>query len=265
MHFEFQKEVRDKISFSKFCELRPKWCVPVTSSGMHSVCVCQHHQNSKLLVAAIPQEKDYREVLNKMVCDLDNRECMLHYCNMCPGKDGLCKYLLDVFNANEDEPEDLITFKQWVQTDRTTLVTLQLPLQEFITKICSTFHELRHHHFIAKAQAKFLTNLKSNLPENAAVILLDFAENYSFVIQDAVQGHHWDNSQATLHPFVVYYKDGSDIVTSSFCVISDSLKHDTVSVHAFITTLLNHMKTHNPQIQKVFYFSDGAASQYKNL
>ena len=229
---------------------------------MHSVCVCQFHQNSKLLVAAIPQENDYRELLNKMVCDFDNRECMLH---MCPGKDGLCKYLLDVFNANEDEPEDLITFKQWVQTDHTTLVTLQLPLQEFITKICSTFHELRHNHFIAKAQAKFLTNLKNNLPENAAVILLDFAEKYSFVIQDAVQGHHWDNSQATIHPFVVYHKDGSDIVTSSFCVISDSLKHDTVSVHAFITTLLNHMKTHNPQIQKVFYFSDWAASQYKDL
>ena len=70
LHFEFLKEVRDKISFSKFC---PKWCVPVTSSGMHSVCVCQLHQNSKLLVAAISQENDYRELLNKIVCDLDNR------------------------------------------------------------------------------------------------------------------------------------------------------------------------------------------------
>ena len=36
--------------------------------------------------------------------------------------------------------------------------------------------------------------------------LLYFAENYSFIVQDAVQGHHWNNSQATLHPFAVYFK-----------------------------------------------------------
>ena len=33
-----------KIGFSKFCSLRPKWCVPVSSKGTHSVCV---HPTSK--------------------------------------------------------------------------------------------------------------------------------------------------------------------------------------------------------------------------
>ena len=42
-----------KIGISKFCELRPKWCVTVGARGMHSVCVCTIHQNPKLMLAAI--------------------------------------------------------------------------------------------------------------------------------------------------------------------------------------------------------------------
>ena len=51
LHIEYLKETGDKIGFSTFAaELRPKWCVPVSSTGMHSVCVCEIHQNVKLLV-----------------------------------------------------------------------------------------------------------------------------------------------------------------------------------------------------------------------
>jgi len=30
-----------KVGFSKFYSLCPKWCVTVSSSGAHSVCVCK--------------------------------------------------------------------------------------------------------------------------------------------------------------------------------------------------------------------------------
>ena len=48
------------------------------------------------------------------------------------------------------------------------------------------------------------------------------------------------------------------------CVISDCLKHDTITVHRFLQDVLPHLKDRCPQIKKVHYFSDGAASQYKN-
>src|SRR5688572_2045703 len=34
---------------------------------------------------------------------------------------------------------------------------------------------------------------------------------FSFVVQDAVQGHHWNNRQTALHPFTVYYKEGQKL------------------------------------------------------
>ena len=48
-------------------------------------------------------------------------------------------------------------------------------------------------------------------------------------------------------------------------MISDYLKHDTVTVHCFIAKLIPDMKQVIPGLEKLKYFSDGAASQYKNF
>lgn len=37
LYLVFKNKTNHKIGFSKFCELRPKWCLPVNSAGMHSV------------------------------------------------------------------------------------------------------------------------------------------------------------------------------------------------------------------------------------
>jgi len=43
-----------------------------------------------------------------------------------------------------------------------------------------------------------------------------------------------------------------------------SLKHDTTAVHAFLSKVFPYLKSVIPSLEKVSYFSDGAASQYKN-
>ena len=51
----------------------------------------------------------------------------------------------------------------------------------------------------------FLKELKNDLSTNHALVLLDFAENYSFVVQDEAQSFHWNNMQCSIHPAVIYY------------------------------------------------------------
>ena len=36
---------------------------------------------------------------------------------------------------------------------------------------------------------------------------MDFAESYSFIKQNAIQGFYWQNIQALMHPFAAYYRD----------------------------------------------------------
>lgn len=251
-----------EVGFSKFCELRPKWCVPVTSSGMHRVCVCMHHQNVKLMIVGSDIKEDYKQLITKTVCNIECKDCMLHRCEVCPGEDGLKKFLTDTFE--EKDPEDLLVFKQWIHTDRDTLDTKQLSIEDYITELSSKVWSLSTHHYIAKQQSQYLKTLKENLPYNELVILMDFAENYSFVVQDAVQGFHWENSQATLHPFVVYYKKNEELKNINICMISDCLKHNTVAVNVFLKKLIEYLKEIFENINYIHYFSDGALAQYKN-
>ena len=88
---------------------------------------------------------------------------------------------------------------------------ITLTVNGFIDQVCSMFDSLRWHHFFAKAQTQFLNELNENLQQNQCIVLLDFAENYSFIVQDAIQSHHWNNSQATLHLFVIYFKNEKEI------------------------------------------------------
>ena len=94
-------------------------------------------------------------------------------------------------------------------------------------------------------------------------ILLDFAENYSFIVQDAIQGYHWNNSQATLHAIVVYNKKSGILCSKTYCLISNCLNHNTNSVHKSISAVFNIRPKH-PNVTQCIYFSDGASSQYKN-
>lgn len=51
----------------------------------------------------------------------------------------------------------------------------------------------------------------------------------------------------------------------SFVVISDCLHHDTVAIYLYQKRLIAHLReTLTFSLKQVFYFSDGAAAQYKN-
>ena len=48
-----EKHTNVNIAFSKFCALKPKWCVLAGSKMTHSVCVCSAQQNVVFLVDAM--------------------------------------------------------------------------------------------------------------------------------------------------------------------------------------------------------------------
>lgn len=262
------KYPNDKVGLSKFCMLRPQECITVGCRGTHSVCVCTIHQNVKLMISALPSDAaiSYHDLMKMLVCSPNEKLCMIHRCPNCPKTEALKDHLESLFEENDISAEDQIHYKQWVSTDHTTLQDCTNTLHEFLEILVEKVDKLTCHHFIAKHQSGFLTSLKENLHSHEAIIILDFAENYSFTVQDAAQGFHWDNSQATLHPFVAYFKDRDDkLIHCSMCVVSDHLQHSTVAVHRFQQAVLQYMKLLCPYLTKVFYFSDGAASQYKNF
>ena len=264
-HFK-DKHPSVKIGFSKFAELRPRYCVLAGASGTHSVCVCTIHQNVKLMIlgAKLPELsssefKTYHHFLARIICNPPLPQCHLGECDSCPGVEEIKEYLID-HNMIEN-----ITFKQWTSVDRSSLETITMSADEFTELFSEKLEALCPHSFIATQQSRFFSECKSSLKPGEIVVSADFSENYAFVLQDAAQGFHWNNAQATIHPFVVYYKESGEEHHLSFVVISDCLIHDTVAVYLYQKRLIVHLRetlTFSPK--QVFYFSDGAAAQYKN-
>ena len=95
--------------------------------------------------------------------------------------------------------------------------------------------------------------------------MLDFAENYAFIVQNEIQSFHWNNQQCTLHPAVVYYINvDNKLEVKSFTFISKDLTHDTSFVYDVQCRIMEYIKQNLPLIRKIIYFSDGCAGQYKN-
>ena len=73
----------------------------------------------------------------------------------------------------------LLKYKQRVSTNRGTLEEHEDNFEYFLDKFTSMFFELTEHHFIAKKQSEFLRVKKASLKLDEAVLILDFAKNYS--------------------------------------------------------------------------------------
>ena len=164
----------------------------------------------------------------------------------------------------DDNLIESIIYKQWTSVDRSTLETVSQPADEFAESLCSKLDALLTHSFIAKHQSQFYSETKSSPPPGIFVVSADFSENYAFILQDEAQGFHWNNAQATVHPFVIYYTDSGSTNHISYIVISDCLHHDTIAVNLFQKNLITFLKNQFPTPAKIIYFSDSAASQYKN-
>ena len=261
----------EKIGFSRFAELRPKHCVLAGASGTHAVCVCTIHQNTKLMMVAGKLAEltagrelhlqHYYHCIALVICNPPQPACYLRICQFCPGISQLKDYLNEVM---DDNYIDSIQYKQWVSVDRSTLETITKSADDFVDSFCDQIKLLIPHSFIAKQQSLFQTNVISSLLPGQFIVIGNFSENYSFVLHDAAQGFHWNNSQATIHPFVAYYRESGKLEHISYVVISDCLHHDTIDVHLFQRNLVQFLQEKFLSVDKILYFSDGSAAQYKN-
>lgn len=203
------------------------------------------------------------DVLVHMTCENATSQCYMGKCDDCPRETELKEILERSLRNNRVEK---LTYRHWVATPYTTLTTkTDVKLGQFIKDFCALANLLLPHAFYTKQQSSYLKWLKANLKPNQCIILRDFSENYAYVIQRAAPGYHFNNQQATIYTVLIYYldKDGT-LQHKSLVIISDCTHHDATAVYAFTKHIIKLVKSLIPDCEKIFYFSDGAPSQYKN-
>ncbi|CAH1107680.1 unnamed protein product [Psylliodes chrysocephalus] len=266
----------EKKGFSKCASLKPAECVLAGASGTHVVCVCLIHENFKLLFHGAKLDKlklrddsqplsSYRDCMKMFICQEPTENCYFGTCTHCPGSIKLRTILENLFTDNF---LDELKCNQWTQVDRCSLETIIKSTDDFVDFFIESIPKVLQHDFIAKQQAEYFQTVKSNLEVGQILVVADFSENYSFLLQNSVQGEYWNNTQATIHPFACYYKsiDGNEskVIPLRLIIVLENLTHNTTAVYSFQEELTSFLKTKVPNITKIIYFSNGAASQYKN-
>lgn len=268
----FKEENKEtQISFTKFAELRPKWCVVAGARGTHSVCVCTIHQNFKAMFDASNlveltkelshQLHEFRDCIKYCLCRNPKPECYLRTCEKCPKLLDFEEYVTSVLLNNDVEN---IIYSIWVATDKCTLKKECHDVYEFVPALSDSLQSLIPHHFLSKKQSEFFKSLKNNLKPNEGVLEIDFSENYAYVAQNAAQQFHYNNDQCSIFSCVLNYKEGQEVKHCSFILLSDCTTHDTTAVYLAQTHLIPAILKKVPKLKKLIYISDGAKQHFKN-
>ena len=160
------------------------------------------------------------------------------------------------------------TSDRTARTDRTATNKLNSFAEEYITLLANKVLMLCEHHFIAKAQPGYLRfkNLKIKSSTRWSNHFIRFYREL-FVCYTGCCSCFPPVKIARLcciHLLFIIKVQTIFMNLLSICVVPDHWTHNQSAFHAFLASALCFFKTKLPFLTKVVYFSDGAASQYKN-
>ena len=274
LHLKFLSEGKTKISYSAFCKLRPFYVVFPRQSDRNT-CMCKTCNNTELLVEGLVNAKatqscDINSYLEEIVCSTNDHKCMQGECEKC--KDRTIEVNKGVLNNDttwyqwRTKQELRKITKQKKVIEKPVYVTIKECFEGTVDQLLDRFHDqlkvYQKHIFRTNTQYEYYAMRKNTLKDNECIMHIDFSENYVCGYNEEIQSVHFGASkqQLSLQTGVVYLKGRCP---ETFCTVSESLSHGPEGVWGHLIPVLNEIKTHNPHISSIEFFSDGPVTQYR--
>ncbi|CAF1461359.1 unnamed protein product [Rotaria sp. Silwood1] len=101
--------------------------------------------------------------------------------------------------------------------------------------------------------------MKERTDDRKVLLQVDYAENFVMDQQDAIQAAHWNAGALSI--FTAHAWCGAN--NFSFALVSDNVTHDKYCIHVCLNYIISELKQYFPNLEEITFFSDGAASQFK--
>lgn len=192
-------------------------------------------------------------------------QCMLGTCGACPKPLFCPQEMNNVGSAVRWKAYEYGTEKTkfGVEKKRIKLIYKETTPLEVIDQFKMHLKIFIAHNFRSYWQHTQFKECISNFPDDVVLSVVDFAENYTFKVQNEIQSMHWHNDQCTIMVHICYWRDNNVRKKQAIFYISDDRNHDTLFVqHCF----LQHHQWLSAQglaFKRHWVWSDGAASQFK--
>lgn len=241
-----------KIGLTKFYTLRPKW---VKISPYRDQCVCAICANFQLVVASVNNASSRafseKDITSLCICSNPSEACMLLKCKECPGVRSLSARTL-CLHCQED-----IQLAIW---ESGNLIKKTLTVAGFLKLTRDCVEKYITHEYITNIQRKAIRDVKANVTQRSIVLHFDFAENWSIVLPNEVQGYYWRKQQISIFTCVATTANGA----KSFATVSDDLRHDSAHALLALRTIIMILEEEEPIFKTIIYVSDGAVMHFKN-
>lgn len=237
------------ISLTTFQRQRPFWMKTIQWAERRQ-CLCLKHENASLLLKAVKETLSPNTFLQRNIGD-------------------------EIGNVVEALPQDIVTFSEWLKEDVPYKGTIlkkirlqqhqELSKENFLIKFTDVFTDLREHVRIIDTQREQIDYMRNCLEPGIEITCqLDYAENYNCCYQDEPSHVFFDKQQVTIHPMVIHYKEGENLLHKSYVGITSETNHSAPTTIAFLTKLVEEVKVMLPGLRMIHYVSDSPASQYRN-
>jgi hypothetical protein len=161
-----------------------------------------------------------------------------------------------------DEP---VKWDKWEKIDKNNF-TEKVPqkdkkVSDALDDFEKSFAFFKLHKFIQYTQKDYLNNTRENLPNNHAIIIVDYAEKYATTFQNAVQASYFGSELVSIFTARAYVGKQAEY---SFAIVSDNTKQSKHEVFASLKYIISQLKSRHSNLSHATIFSDGCGGQFKN-
>ena len=186
-------------------------------------------------------------MVDKTVCALPSEDCYNRRCDNC------CNInVSNIFITDIDIDEQANTaWSLWTVTNNhVELQHLNGSFRSLIDQLNVRWPAFVTHCYVTRQQRDYIKSIKiTSSFSTFAVAQMDFAENFSFVVQNEIQSAYWNQKQATVYTVVISVGANHRNVV----IISNHMVHDTSFVYWAQKLIVSFIREEYPTIQKINY------------
>ena len=245
-------------------------CVPPTATGAGCHGKLLTYPGTTALWESIVCPKGEFEEWHSRDCLYGECEnCGVDYLPVCPvEEDGSSSLMV---NWKRYEMKEIIT-KKGLQRKKLCLTYKTTSSAEFLDYLKPKLQFFIQHNFVARWEdAQFKKSLE-NIPANGIVSVIDFAENYSFEVQNEVQSMNWHSYQVSILVQISWIRNpnANPANPSSMTLmkynfyISDDKSHDSYYVQHCLNLHWKSLHDSGFYPKQHWIWSDGCSNQFKS-
>ena len=138
-----------------------------------------------------------------------------------------------------------------------------MPVQQFLAYTEKTVSTFITHNFKARWQDEQCQLMMKNILEGVLVSHIDFAENYTFAIQNEVQSLYYFSTSVTILVHITMWKEAETIMKQTHFYVSDDKSHDSAYVQHCLLLHWDWLEDSGFMFNEHWVYSDGCSGQFK--